>query len=90
MSADVREPLPVPDRLTVYGADWCGDCRRTRRFLDGAGIDYHYVDLTEDRAAKARLEAAGYRAIPVVVTPDGAVMVEPSVWELEQRLRPRS
>jgi glutaredoxin len=78
-----RDPaIPIPDRLTVYGAD----CRRTRRFLDGAGIDYRYVDLTVDPRQRDVLEAAGYRAIPVVVTPDGQVMVEPSVWELEQRL----
>jgi mycoredoxin len=83
---ELHPSIPTPDQLTVYGADWCGDCRRTRRFLDGAGIDYAYVDLTAEPGQRDVLEAAGYRAIPVVVTPDGHVMVEPSVWELEQRL----
>ena len=45
--------LPIPDILTVYGASWCGDCRNTRRYLDGAGVAYRYVDLGLDVTAQA-------------------------------------
>ena len=31
--------------LTVYGADWCGDTKRTRHLLDEAGVNYEYVDV---------------------------------------------
>lgn len=74
--------LPIPDVLTVYGADWCSDCRNTRRFLDRERVPYRYVDVVADPTAQALLEAAGLRAIPVVVTPDGVVMMEPSTSEL--------
>lgn len=74
--------LPIPDVLTVYGADWCFDSRNTRRFLDHADITYRYIDLGHDRAAQALLDDAGYRAIPVVVTPDGTIPIEPSQREL--------
>jgi mycoredoxin len=74
--------LPTPPVLTVYGARWCGDCRRTRRYLDWVGVPYEYVDLDLDDAAQARLDAAGYRAIPVVVTTAGTILVEPSDDEL--------
>lgn len=74
--------LPIPDVLTVYGADWCGDCHRTRRYLDRAGVPYRYVDLRVDHAAQQQLDVAGYRAIPVVVTVGGAVLIEPSDKEL--------
>ena len=74
--------LPVPDVLTVFGASWCGDCRRTQRYLDGAGVPYRYVDLRADAAAQLMLDEAGYRAIPVVLTVGGAVLVEPSDQEL--------
>ena len=74
--------LPTPDVLTVYGASWCGDCRNTRRYLDSVGVDYRYVDLGTDRAAQVLLEDAGYRAIPVVVTTTGMVLIEPSEREL--------
>lgn len=78
----MNPPLPVPDILTVYGAAWCGDCHRTVRYLNWAGVPFRYVDLQADPAAQQMLDDAGYRAIPVVTTPTGAVLVEPSDSEL--------
>ena len=74
--------LPAVDRLTGYGADWCGDCRRTKRVLDQTGTPYVWVDRAADKSAKAMLTEAGYLAIPVVLVPGGAVLVEPSNDEL--------
>ncbi len=74
--------IPTPDVLTVYGAAWCSDCHRTRRYLDSTGAPYRYIDLESDSAAQALLDKAGYRAIPVVVTTDGKVLVEPSQRDL--------
>jgi mycoredoxin len=74
--------LPIPDVLTVYGAAWCGDCRRVTRHLDASGLIYRYLDLETDHAAQAALDAVGISSIPVVVTPDGRMFVEPSAQEL--------
>lgn len=74
--------LPTPDVVTVYGAEWCGDCRRAKRYLDATGTPYRYVDLERDPAAQQLVDDAGYRAIPVIVTPEGQVLVEPSTDEL--------
>lgn len=86
MSEDVSAPvpaaLPIVDRLTVYGADWCGDCRRAKRFLDQTATPYAWVDTAADPGARAMLKEAGYLAIPVVLVPGGAVLVEPSNDEL--------
>ncbi len=76
--------LPTPDVLTVYGASWCSDCRNTRRYLDSTGAPYRYVDLQSDMAAQALLDRAGFRSIPVVVTTDGTVLIEPSERELAE------
>ena len=78
--------LPVPDVVTVYGADWCGDCRRAKGFLDATGTPYRYVDLEVDGAAQQLVDDAGYRAIPVIVTPAGEILVEPSNDELAAAL----
>ncbi len=82
--------LPTPDVLTVYGAGWCWDCRNTRRYLDSTSVQYRYVDLGSDRAAQALLDRAGYRAIPVVVTTDGTVLIEPSERELAAAIEIRA
>ena len=75
-------PLPTPDVVTVYGAEWCADCRRARRYLDVTVTPYHWVDVAADAAVRAMLDAAGYSAIPVVAIPTGQVLVEPSDDEL--------
>lgn len=87
MSADTG--LPVPSNLTVYGAGWCGDCTRVRRHLDALGVPYAYVDLGASPMDQALLDAAGIRAIPVVVTPDGRVLIEPSPSELDAAINGR-
>ena len=66
--------------LTVYGADWCPDCRRSKKLLDRLGVAYTYVDVDEDAAAMATMKSlnGGRQSIPVVVFPDGHHLTEPS------------
>jgi len=80
--------MTVPDRITMYGADWCSDCRRTKSQLDGLGISYDYLDVEEsaERAEEAR-QISGRMNIPVVVYPDGSHQVEPSNPDVESKLR---
>lgn len=79
-------PLPVPDVLTVYGADWCGDCQRATRYLERTGRPFRWVDVAADHEAHALVDGAGYRSIPIIVTPAGTVLIEPSDDELERAL----
>jgi len=74
--------LPTPEVVTVYGADWCGDCRRAKRYLEATLTPYRWIDVDVDPGAQALVDAAGYRSIPVIVTPTGQVLVEPSNDEL--------
>ena len=73
--------------LTVYGADWCRDCIRTKRQLDELGVAYDYIDLVADptRADEAE-EISGRTNIPVVVFPDGTHQVEPRNEETAAKL----
>ncbi|MDN3468817.1 glutaredoxin domain-containing protein [Micrococcus sp. APC 4021] len=73
--------------LTVYGADWCRDCLRTKRQLDELGVAYDYVDLVADPAqADAAERISGRKNIPVVVFPDGDHQVEPTNEEAAAKL----
>jgi mycoredoxin len=74
--------------LRVYGAEWCGDCRRTKRQLNELAVAYDYVDLeAEPAAADEALRISGRTNIPVVVYPDGTHHVEPSNADVEAKLR---
>ncbi|SDN72616.1 Glutaredoxin [Cryobacterium flavum] len=71
----------------MYGAEWCGDCRRSKSLLDRLEVDYDYVDLllVEDGADRARA-ISGRTNIPVIVFPDDTHMVEPSDAEVRTKL----
>ena len=58
----------MSERVTVYGADWCGDTVRTLRDLDRAGVDYDYVDIEVDEDAEKKVIEfnGGKRRIPLV------------------------
>lgn len=75
------------DRITMFGAEWCSDCRRSKRLLDGLGVQYDYVDLetVEDGADRAKA-ISGRTQIPVVVFPDGEHFVEPTDAALRSKL----
>ena len=79
-------PVAHPATITVYGADWCGDCRRSKRLLAARDIDYEWVDVAAQPGIRAELTANGYPAIPVVVMPDGAILMEPSDAQLAAAL----
>ncbi|MFC5289184.1 glutaredoxin family protein [Actinokineospora guangxiensis] len=76
------------DNVILYGADWCGDCRRAKAWLRRAGVAFTEVDVEHDEQARtAAIDlAGGRRNIPVVVLPDGAVLVEPTNTELATAL----
>ena len=77
------EELRDPEVTVVYGLDTCEDTTRAREHFDAAGHAYRYVRLDVDTVARDRLHAAGYRATPVVLTPGGAIAMEPSDTELD-------
>jgi len=78
--------IPDPEIVTVYGTTRCGDCHRTRRYLDGTKTPYRWIDLGHDDASRNLLHANGLLAVPVVVLPGGRYLVEPSDRELEAAL----
>ena len=74
--------------LTVYGAPWCGDCKRAKKFLGEQRIHYHWVDVEQDPEGLAFVERAnqGKRIIPTIVFEDGSLLIEPSNAQLAKKL----
>jgi len=75
--------------ITVYGAYWCPDCRRSKRFLSEHQIAYTWVDIEQDTEAQAYVEKLnnGKRIIPTIVfEKDGDFLVEPTNAQLAQKL----
>ncbi len=75
-------------KLTVYGAYWCPDCRRSKKFLGENFIPFNWVDIEEDKEGEAFVitKNGGKRIIPTIVFEDGSSLVEPSNAELAKKL----
>ncbi len=74
--------------ITVYGAHWCPDCRRSKLFLGEHRIAYNWVDIEEDPDG-GRVVAeknGGKRIIPTIVFNDGSFLVEPTNAALAAKL----
>ena len=66
-------------KIMLYGADWCGDCRRSKGYLTAHGVPFTYVDVDADAEAKEMIETlTGAKSIPVIIFDDGSYLIEPS------------
>ena len=74
--------------ITVYGAHWCPDCRRSKQFLGEHQIPYTWIDIEEDpQGEKFVIEKNnGKRIVPTIVFEDGSFLVEPTNAELARQL----
>ncbi|QLY31484.1 glutaredoxin family protein [Nocardia huaxiensis] len=75
------------DDIVLYGADWCGDCRRAKVWLRENNVAFTEIDVEHDEVARERaIEISGRKNIPVIVLPDGTVLVEPTNAQLAAAL----
>jgi len=73
--------------VIVYGADWCGDCRRSEALLKALNVEYEKRDVEQsvEYTEEAR-NISGRTNIPVILFADGKHLVEPSDPELHAEL----
>jgi mycoredoxin len=74
--------------VTMYGADWCGDCRRSKRFMEENNVAFTYIDVEQDLSAADKVVEinGGAKSIPVIVFEDGTHLTEPSDNDLKSKL----
>ena len=87
MSDSTAQASGTSEGIEFYGADWCTDCRRSKKLLDELGVTYIYHDLeSEDGAPERATAISGQKHIPVVQFADGTFQVEPSNAELRAKV----
>ena len=74
--------------VKVYGAPWCPDCKRSKKFLAEHRVPYQWIDIDEDPEGLRLVEKLqnGGRTIPTILFPDGGHLLEPSDEELARKL----
>lgn len=75
--------------ITMYGAAWCGDCRRSKRLLEELDVQVTHIDVEADESAAAKVIEinGGAKSIPVIVFSDGTHLTEPSDNDLKAKLQ---
>ncbi len=76
------------EQVKVYGADWCGDTKRTLKTLDRLGVAYDYINVEEDAQASewVKQQNDGKEQKPTLKIGEQALCV-PTEQELESALR---
>ena len=74
--------------ITMYSADWCGVCVRSKRLLDSLQVSYEIIDVESVPGASEKVIEinGGKRSIPVILFPDGTHLTEPSDIDLKAKL----
>ncbi len=74
--------------ITMYGADWCGDCRRSKRLFEELDVQVNHIDVEVDKSAAAKVVEinGGAQSIPVIVFSDGTHLTEPTDNDLKAKL----
>ena len=75
-------------KIRMFGAPWCPDCRQAKQFLNEQHIPYEWNDIDQDEEARAYVQEVnnGKQIIPTIVFPDGSILVEPSNAELADKV----
>jgi mycoredoxin len=73
--------------IKVYGADWCGDTKRTLKYLDSLNVNYDYVDVEQDESASewVKSQNEGKERKPTLIV-GSRVLSVPSESELKAAL----
>ncbi len=74
--------------IKLYGAPWCPDCKRSKKFLGEHRVAFEWIDIDQDAAGLRFVEELqkGGRTIPTIVFADGSHLLEPSDDELARKL----
>jgi len=74
--------------IRVYGASWCPDCSRAKRFLGDQRIafEWHDIEVDPDGVRIVQERNDGNNIIPTIIFPDGSHLSEPSNEELAEKI----
>ena len=80
----------TPDKVVIYGSDWCPFTVRALKWLDAWKVDYHWVDVDADADAKKQIaDWNDGRAIRPTFDIGGEILVNPDQAILKTELESR-
>jgi len=77
----------TPSQIVMYTIEYCGDCYRAKAYFEKHKIPYLEIGLRGNEEATKFVMSLnnGNRSAPTIVFPDGSMLVEPSLPELNEK-----
>lgn len=74
--------------IKFYGTNWCWASKRAKKLLIDNKIEFKWFNIDEDVEARDFVKSVnnGKRSVPTIVFPNGDILVEPSIKELEEKI----
>jgi mycoredoxin len=74
--------------VVMYSTQWCGYCKRLKKMMQDAGIDFAEVDIEQVPGTAEIVEKVnnGNRTVPTLVFTDGTAMTNPSLAKVQDKL----
>ncbi len=57
-------------KVKVYGAAWCGYCKRAKAYLQARGTPFEDIDVERSVQGKSEFRVLGGRGVPVILVGD--------------------
>ena len=74
--------------ITMYSTSWCPDCVRAKMMFRRLKVSFTEIDVDKSKEGYKIVmdHNKGKRVVPTIIFPDGSVLVEPTNWELRQKV----
>ena len=63
----VPEPAARGGNVIMYATQWCGVCKKARRYFNDNNISFTEYDIDKDPKAQARFDALEGKGVPVIL-----------------------
>jgi glutaredoxin len=67
--AESRRPAKAKS-VVMFSAEWCGYCRKARRFFQANGVAFRERDIEKEPAARREYERLGGAGVPLILVGD--------------------
>jgi len=57
----------VGQKVVMYSTDWCGYCKKARKYFKRNNISFTDYDIEKDKQAKKEYDKMGARGVPVIL-----------------------
>lgn len=79
----------MQDAIIVYGHPTCPNLGPVKGLLTQSKVKFEYIDIHQDAVAADHVRTInnGNESVPTLVFPDGSTLTEPTVGELQSKLK---